>query len=229
MAFDYATVSIEKSAAPGNPESESWVRGIDEGRLVAAAKRGETSAFDELWQAHAKRILRTTYRITRNRQDAEDALQDSFLNAFLHVHNFDGRSSFSTWLTRIAINAALMILRKRGSALELSLNDPGPGGNPEFVNVPDRAPNPEAHCAQRQREEILRDAIRTLRPTIRRALELKKLQEYSLKETAQMMGVTVTAAKSRLHHAKTQLRHSLRPKSIRRARGAGRFHLLPAA
>ena len=99
--------------------------GLNENTVIAAAKRGQTAAFDELWQSHTKRILRTTYRITRNREDAEDALQDSFLRAFLHIKDFDGRSSFSTWLTRIAINSALMILRKKRSALELSIDDPG--------------------------------------------------------------------------------------------------------
>ena len=92
------------------------------------ARQGNPGAFDDLWQAHAKRILRTTYRITRNREDAEDALQDSFLRAFVHIREFDGRSSFSTWLTRIAINSSLMILRKRGTAVELSIDNPGDRG-----------------------------------------------------------------------------------------------------
>jgi len=228
MSFDYATAATEKNSAAGNPENDGWLREIGENGLVAAAKRGEAAAFNELWQAHSKKILRITYRITRNREDAEDALQDSFLSAFAHLRKFDGRSSFSTWLTRIAINSALMILRKRGSATELSIDDPN-GENVEFVRVRDSGPNPEARYAQREREGVLLDAVRSLRPTIRRAIELHKLQERSLKETATMMGVSITAAKSRLHHAKAALRASLTPKRIRRAPGASRFRLLPAA
>ena len=204
--------------------------GLNENKVVAAAKRGQTAAFDELWQSHTKRILRTTYRITRNREDAEDALQDSFLRAFLHIKDFDGRSSFSTWLTRIAINSALMILRKKRSALELSIEDPGNhDGNPGFPDVPDRAPDPEAHCAQREREGILRGAIRALRPTIRQAIELHKLQEHSLEETAKMMGLSVGAAKTRLHHGKAALRKSLKPETAHCTRAIRQFRLLSAA
>ena len=201
--------------------------GLNENTVVAAAKRGQTAAFDELWQSHTKRILRATYRITRNR---EDALQDSFLRAFLHIKNFDGRSSFSTWLTRIAINSALMILRKKRSALELSIDDPcNHEGNPAFPDVPDRAPDPEAHCAQREREGILRGAIRALRPTIRQAIELHKLQEHSLEETAKMMGLSVGAAKTRLHHGKAALRKSLKPETAHCTRAIRQFRLLSAA
>jgi RNA polymerase sigma factor (sigma-70 family) len=204
--------------------------GLNENTVLAAAKRGQTAAFDELWQAHTKRILRTTYRITRNREDAEDALQDSFLRAFLHIKDFDGRSSFSTWLTRIAINSALMILRKKRSSFELPMDDcRDHEGNPAFTDVPDRAPDPEAHCAQREREGILRGAIRALRPTIRQAIELQKLQEHSLEETAKMMGLSVGAAKSRLHHGKAALRKSLKPETVHGTRTIRQFWFLSAA
>ena len=85
---------------------------VSDDRLVAAAQTGDTSAFDELCKRHTQRIFRMTHRITRNHEDAEDALQDCLLNAFIHLRSFDGRSRFSTWLTRIAMNAALMKLRK---------------------------------------------------------------------------------------------------------------------
>src|SRR5580692_3141829 len=95
--------------------------------LAARAKSGDMDAFVELSQRHANRVFQTTYRVTRNRQDAEDALQEAFLNAFTHMKNFEGRSSFSTWLTRIAINSALMILRKKRNCQEILL-DGGDGG-----------------------------------------------------------------------------------------------------
>src|ERR1700757_803213 len=91
-------------------------------KLVVAAKRGERVAFDELFKRHAQNVYRTTYRITRNREDAEDAVQDCFLNAFVHLKSFDGRAQFATWLTRIAMNAALMRLRKNRTAREVPLD-----------------------------------------------------------------------------------------------------------
>src|SRR5260370_9458634 len=93
---------------------------VSDERLVAAAKIGHKGAFDDLYQRHAEKMLRITYRITRNRQDAEDAVQECFLNAFLHLKNFDGTSRFSTCLTRIAFTSALMKLRKTRNSREIS-------------------------------------------------------------------------------------------------------------
>src|ERR1700693_731907 len=156
MPWKSGSVSVDKRSVPETVDQENGLLRSSEFHLVAAAKNGHAAAFDALCHPRTKRFFRSTYRITRNREDAEDALQDSFLRAFLHIKDFDGRSSFSTWLTRIAINSALMILRKKRSALELSIEDPGNhDGNPGFPDVPDRAPDPEAHCAQREREGIL--------------------------------------------------------------------------
>ena len=106
--FSTGTLSVQDILETSNDET-----------LVAAAKTGEHQAFSELWNRHSKKTFSTMYRITRNRQDAEDALQDAFLKAYVHLKNFDGRSSFSTWLTRIAINSALMILRRKIISAEL--------------------------------------------------------------------------------------------------------------
>lgn len=202
--------------------STGTLSALNENKVVAAAKRGQAAAFDELWESHSKRILRTAYRITRNREDAEDALQDSFLRAFLHLKEFDGRARFSTWLTRIAINSALMILRKKQSLRELPIDDRGDhDGNQGFESVLCHAPDPEAHCVQREREWILHGAIGELRPTIRRVVELQKLQEYSLQETARVMGLSVGAAKTRLSRAKDVLRRSLKRKTLERAHLCG--------
>lgn len=153
-------------------------------------------------------------RITRNREDAEDAVQDSFLQAFVHLDNFDGRSTFSTWLTRIAINSALMILRRRRNARFVSLDGAGdPEGTETYPEVPDRAVDPERRYLEREREEVLQDAISTLRPSVRRVIELQQLEERPMREVAQVMRISVPAAKSRLFHAKAALRKSskLRP------------------
>jgi RNA polymerase sigma factor (sigma-70 family) len=227
MVSDYGIASIETNTAAEKAGSKSQLDRLDENALVAVAKQNQTAAFDEIWQSHAKKVLRTAYRITKNREDAEDAVQDAFLRAYLHLNDFGGRSSFSTWLTRIAINSALMILRKKRSALEFSLDDSN--GELGFPDVSDRASDPEAHCVRQEQEMILRDALSELRPSIRQVIELQKLQERSLEETAKMLGLSVSAAKSKLHHGKVALRKSSKLEAIRPARTTRRFRYLPAA
>lgn len=198
--------------------------------LVTAAKRGHSTAFDELCQPHARKLHQTTFRITRNREDAEDAVQEALLSAFVHLRNFDGRSSFSTWLTRIAINSALMILRKKRGSLETAL-----AGSDEFgVDAPsfqlaDHAPNPETRYAQFEKERILHQAIRRLRPKLRRTVEFQNLQEKSIRETARALCISVAATKGRLFHAKAVLRKSLTLKLMYRPRTRGRLRQLSAA
>jgi RNA polymerase sigma-70 factor, ECF subfamily len=184
--------------------------------LLARARGGHSEAFDALCEPHKRRLLRNTYRITRNHEDAEDALQDSFLRAFLHINRFDGRSAFSTWLTRIAINSALMIIRKRRSWRVAGFEIPGELGVEELEwDVTDHAANPEQSYAQREIENILASEIRALRPSIRTAIEMQQLQELSTRETAGRLGISVAAAKSRLFHGRVALRSAMR----RKARG----------
>jgi RNA polymerase sigma-70 factor (ECF subfamily) len=213
--------------AGGNFQLSGRCSGIAESELAAAARQGEAAAFEELCRSHAAKILGIAYRITKNREDAEDALQESFLKAFVHIQDFDGRSSFSTWLTRIAINSALMILRTRRSSVEFSMDDNGGNEpNPVFVNLADGAPNPEVACAQRERDEILHCAVGELRPAIRNAVEVRIFHEHSLEETAEMLGVSVPAAKSRLHQARAELRTLLASKHIGHAH-AGSLRFAP--
>jgi RNA polymerase sigma factor (sigma-70 family) len=200
---------------------------VSDGRLVAAAKIGHKGAFDYLYQRHAEKMLRITYRITRNRQDAEDAVQECFLNAFLHLKNFDGRSRFSTWLTRISTNVALMKLRKNHASREVPI-----GVSVETSElcsehqVSDFSPNPEELCTKSEREATLRDAIAKLRPSIRQALEIHKLQERSLEETATVLGVSVVAVKARVFHARAALR---RTPQLRFALGKPRASFTPGS
>lgn len=217
MVLDCMVTSIVEPPAVNNPDSGSSFRGRDENALLTALKTGQTSAFDELWQSHASRLFRTTYRITRNREDAEDALQGALLNAFVHLNAFDGRSSFSTWLTRIAINSALMILRKNRSAPRISLDDVGDGDG-QTGNGALRGPasDPEAHCARCELEAILANAIHQLRPHFRQMLILHKLEERPVKEAAQIMGISLSAAKARIFRARKTLQESLSAR-VRRA------------
>ena len=113
MACQRVAVCTEENLVMESLALRDECERLDEKRLVAAAKYGESVAFDVLCERLTPRILRSLLRITKNREDAEDALQDSLLSAFIHIAEFDGRSAFSTWLTRIAINSALMILRKK--------------------------------------------------------------------------------------------------------------------
>jgi RNA polymerase sigma-70 factor, ECF subfamily len=182
--------------------------GMSDEMLAVRAKSGDMDAFVELSQRHANRVFQTTYRVTRNRQDAEDALQEAFLNAFTHIKNFEGRSSFSTWLTRIAINSALMTLRKKRNSHEIPIDD-GPAGN--FVIREPQSPmgDPESHYVRGERHKLLRKAIHRLPPIYREVIHLQEAKEHSLREIAQSLGITVPAVKSRLSRAKNALRTAM--------------------
>jgi RNA polymerase sigma-70 factor, ECF subfamily len=184
----------------------SDLRTWSERQLIAAAKGGERAPFGELCERHMKRVFCVTRRIMPNREDAEDAVQDCFLNALVHLKGFDGRSQFATWLTRIAINAALMKLRKNRGVREVPVDEPNPSFEPvaqrEFR---DDAPDPEESCAARERREILNTAILRLRPRARRVVELHQLQEHSVRETAQILGISTAAVKTRMFHARAAL------------------------
>jgi RNA polymerase sigma-70 factor (ECF subfamily) len=180
--------------------------------LVSTAKSGDTNAFVELSKRHSNRLLQTTYRITRNRHDAEDALQDSLLRAFIHLKSFQEKSSFSTWLTRIAINSALMILRKKRGCAEISID-----GNDDSGEIYERweprslTEDPENRFARSEREELLRNAILRLPPVVREAVELRQARDYSVREIAEALGISVPAVKSRLSRARLTLRAALLP------------------
>jgi RNA polymerase sigma factor (sigma-70 family) len=181
-----------------------------EEKLVPAAKCGHRAAFGQLCKRHAKQIFRVTHRITRNREDAEDAVQDSLLNAFLHLRDFDGRSHFATWLTRIAINSALMKLRKGRGIREVPMDESQPAAERgRDHDVPDRAPNPEEAYRLNERKQVVSTAISGLLPRTRKVVEFHKLQEYSVSETAQILGISTAAVKTRMFHARAKLRRML--------------------
>jgi RNA polymerase sigma factor (sigma-70 family) len=196
---------------------------------VPAISRGSSAVFEEMWRTHAGQILHIAHRITNNREDAEDALQDSFLRAYIHLHSFDGRSSLATWLTRIAINSALLLLRKRASTPQLSLDDDGdsPTGR-GFAIAVEQGPSPENLYSQAEQRAVVRKGIRTLRPAARWALELRVLEDHSVKETAEKMGLSVPATKSRIFQAKAALRKSLKPKVGGRTRRTEQLQFLVA-
>jgi RNA polymerase sigma-70 factor (ECF subfamily) len=161
-------------------------------------------------------MLRVAQRITRHREDAEDAVQESFLSAYLHLKSFDGRARFGTWLTRIAINAALMKVRKNRTWREVPLENPAESFNSDTKHsLKSCRQNPEEICANSERDATLRDAIGQLRPLLRNAVELYQLQELSLHETAKALGISTAALKGRLFHARAALRGRKELKAIR--------------
>ena len=178
--------------------------------LVAAAKNGNREAFDILVERHRQRIFFVARRMTRRREDAEDVVQQSFQNAFTHLRTFEGRSAFSTWLTRIAITEALMFLRRNRGSREVLIDDLN--GNQEtatVLEVPDSRPDPEAIYSQREWVDMLSLAMNELPAGIRTAIQLRELDERSSEETARIMGISVSALKGRMFHGRRKLRERL--------------------
>ena len=179
--------------------------------LVAAARHGDEQAFETLFKRHQQRVLRVVMRYTRVREDAEDIVQQSFHKAFVHLSRFEGKSSFSTWLTRIAINEALMFLRSIGAVREVSIDDGGEAeANPSSLGISDSRQDPEASYLERERARLLLSTLKSLRPRTRQALELRELAEFSTEQTAEQMGLSVGAVKARIFHGRRKLRERLR-------------------
>jgi RNA polymerase sigma factor (sigma-70 family) len=126
--------------------------------LVAAAKLGDRPAFTELWERHSQCAFSAAYRITKNRADAEDSIQDAWMKAYLHLERFDGRATFSTWVTRIAINSALMMLRKKRNHPETSL-ETGEGDDWRYWEIPDRSMDAETRLIARESREPFKARI----------------------------------------------------------------------
>jgi RNA polymerase sigma-70 factor (ECF subfamily) len=220
----------------GEPLSSAFQEESDS-TLVAATKNGESQAFEFLVKRHEAKIFTVAFRITRNREDAQDVVQQSFYKAFVHLSTFQGKSSFSTWLTRIVINEALMCLRRNRAMREISLEDTE--SKPETVfsmDAPDRRESPSDMYEQQERERILCQAMDRLSTECRTVLRLK-LEDRTVGEAAEILGVGIVALKSRLFRARQKLRvlltrgPELRPRpAIRRGqkRERGRVNAHPA-
>ena len=178
--------------------------------FVAAAKRGDSAAFETLCKQATSTVLHVAWRMMRNNEDAEDVLQESFQQAFIYLGSFNGASRFSTWLTRIAINAALMRLRKKNRLRDVSLDEPVETEQSSTrIDVEDLGLNPEQLCAQEEEQRILSKAMNALTPGTRKVIELRELDERSAEETAQIMGISVSAVKARVFHGRRKLRERL--------------------
>ena len=182
----------------------------DEVRLVAEARQGNLDAFTDLVNLYERKIFRLTQHITGNREDAEDALQETFLKAYSRLDQFHGDSRFYTWLVRIAVNESLMKLRKRKTTAAVSLDEPVESdGNFMPREVASWDPSPEERYAQTELREILDRTVQALPPIFRTVFILRDLDHLSTEETAEALDISVPAVKSRLLRARLQLREDL--------------------
>jgi RNA polymerase sigma-70 factor (ECF subfamily) len=161
-------------------------------------------------------------RITNNREDAEDVVQESFHKAFLHLDDFQEKSRFSTWLTRIAMNEAFMLLRRRRGIFEVLPESPDDGVNSASEAFVDQNPDPEESCWRQERTYLLTKAINRLGPTIRRAILLRDIEERSVQETAQILGTSISAVKARVFQGRRKLRGTVNLGVLRGVYGARR-------
>ena len=177
--------------------------------LAAAAKDGDHQAYAELCRRHSKQIRRTILRITRDIADAEDTLQETLLKAYVHIGRFEGRSAFSSWLTRIAINSALMLSRKKRSHYVYSLEGGVDGDDFKLPDPTETAHNPEESCILNALENECVRAIRYLSPTLRVVVQIRYREDASIAQIAEMLGISESAVKSRLLRARSKIRAHL--------------------
>ena len=196
-------------SAPNPHRLPSKVAREDEHLLVTAAKSGDTASFEELVNRYEKKIFRLTMNITRNHEDAEDAMQDAFMKAYSHLNTFQEGSRFYTWLVRIAANEALMRLRKRRPN-QFSLDEPVEGDEDLMPReIEDWGPSPEQRYAQSEMNEILNRVIDQLEPDFRVVFVLRDVEGLSTEETAKALGISEAAVKSRLLRGRLKLRQKL--------------------
>jgi RNA polymerase sigma-70 factor, ECF subfamily len=188
----------------------SSLNGTDETTLVAQAREGDDRAFAELVRRYEGKIFRLAQHITQNREDAEDVLQETFLKAYEHLNQFQGQSKFYTWIVRIAVNQALMKLRRRKTDKSVSLDEGIDTGEDTVTReIASWDENPEERFSREELGELLESAIQSLAPPYRSVFVLRDIDELSTEDTADALGLSVPAVKSRLLRARLQLREKL--------------------
>lgn len=209
--------TIEHKAA--EPPSE-------ESALVAAARSGDIGAFEALVRRYERSVFRIAQHITQNREDAEDVVQDAFLKSYQNLGQFQGQSKFYTWLVRIAVNEALMRLRRRRPERTVSIDE---DIQTEEDSIPreiaDWSPNPEQQYTQAELQEILSKTIQGLPANFRTVFVLRDVEGLSTEETANALDLSIPAVKSRLLRARLQLRERLN-KYFKRRDGDARREML---
>jgi RNA polymerase sigma-70 factor (ECF subfamily) len=183
---------------------------LSEATLLEEAKAGNGEAFASLVSNCQRSVYQTTLRMTRNHEDAEDARQEAMLKAYANLHRFQGRSRFSTWLMRIAMNEALMKLRKRNTR-QISLEEAVEDRDLRLLTmeIPDTTEHPEKLYARKEMLKTLVEAIESLRPRARDVFVLREMEQLSTIETAKALGISINSVKTRLRRARRELRDRL--------------------
>jgi RNA polymerase sigma factor (sigma-70 family) len=198
------------SSIISDDESSGLFKTSCEGALVEAAQNGSQMAYIELCGRHRSMVFRAVQKVTNNREDAEDALQESWMKGFIHINTFSGRSAFATWLTRIAINSALMTMRKRRRYVEFSLDDQLGPDTPWQLELVEPSQSPEQQCIRNESQMAVRQAIKRLPPKLRKIVEIRQLHDGPVKHIASIAGISISATKSRLFRARVALNKPLK-------------------
>jgi RNA polymerase sigma-70 factor (ECF subfamily) len=191
-------------------QARNWNSTVSDEALVAIAQEGSRAAFAELILRHQKTVFGVVQRITRNTHDTEDVLQDCSIRAFTHILNFDGKSAFSTWLVRIGINTALMMLRKRRNTPVTSLDEHLLSDLRGPWQIAEPSNNPEQELLEREAQLRIKQAVMRLPASLRSVVEANLYHDRPLKELAGISGMSVAATKSRLYRARVALRRHMR-------------------
>lgn len=205
-----ATSRDRKKSEPysGNPRGQ-------ESLLVRRAVEGDREAQETLFIRYRSRLYRLAFRLLHSKEDAEDAVQDALLSAYRKISTFEGRSLFSTWLTRIVVNAALVKMRRQRARPELFLQDVSPEEQVSMdAKCVDAGPDPEQQYASVETRLLVADALEYLSPSIRWAFQLRELLDLSNSEAAQVAGIELGAFKSRISRARSQLAERFSPEAI---------------
>lgn len=200
-------------ATPAMATSDAPVAAIpqlNEAKLIRAGQRGDHQAVETLFRRYQRPLFQTALRVMGNNEDAEDALQDGLLSAYRNLKRFEGRSQFSTWLTRIVINAALMRRRSAKARPAVSLDETHHEDElPAAERFADDSPNPEQLFVGTELREMINENLDELSPLLRTAFVLREVHGYSTVEAAKRLGVTENTLKARLWRARHQLAERL--------------------
>lgn len=197
----FRTLKKDVRSAPSKPASYRACK-LVETREEALRK----DALEEMFAASRKRFLAIAYSVLRNREDAEDAVQEAFLSAYRHLRSFEGRSALKTWLTRIVLNAALMMQRKRKPSAARSVSESGVSHDDGWMeNIPDSQPDPEMIHAERETLQFIDEKLDKLKPVLRQAFTMTYYDDLTVAEACAMLGVSSGTFKARLFHARRKL------------------------
>ncbi len=188
----------------------------NEETIVEAARSGNQEAFATLANLYEQNVYRLAVNITKNHEDAEDVRQEAMFKAYTNLERFRGGSRFYTWLTRIALNEALMKLRARRPSREVSLDELIETSDQAAVHweIPDGRQDPEERCSSREVERRMHAAIASLDLPCRLVLFLRDIEDYSNQETADLLGVSMTTVKTRLRRARNDLKERLQEQKV---------------